>query len=288
MNRKQGFAMAAMAVAIMVQAYAGPVKAGLNETGHAHVGSGTVTQTDPVILGDGAKFYKSGAGELVLPMANVNGQRDYSLTALGGKMTLVAGEDATVDVAAPPAILRNAAFWVNTDSVVVTNEEGLVSKWLDVRETSPSSPTLRYAEPAWGTRATTFKGVPPRLCSYKGRPAVYFHGRQSNVYMRFVKNGAAGSVTDIRTIFLVHGVSNCWGAAIGYATTRMGGMVPGVDSYIRDIGSCQSYFVRRGDLDSEFAGGRFYLDDALFDPFATAPKRGVSQMKSPPWSPLSW
>lgn len=279
MNKTQAFGLAAITFAAIAPAMADEVKAGLNETGNVHVDSGIATQGDPVVLGDNAKFYKTGAGELVLSLANVNRQRDLSVTALGGKLTLVAGDDATVDVSAPPAILQNSAFWVNTDSVVVTNDEGLVSKWCDVRETTPESPTLWYAEPSWGTRATTYKGIPPRLASFHGRPGVYFHGRESNVYMRFMKNGVGGSVTDIRNIFLVHGVSNCWGAAIGYATSRMGGMVPGVDSYIRDIANCESYFVRRADLDSDFAGGRFHLDGALFDPFTTIPKVGVSLLE---------
>ncbi|MBR0056320.1 MAG: hypothetical protein IJP66_03235, partial [Kiritimatiellae bacterium] len=282
MNRVKTVRMAALLATAtgVATAMADAVKAGLRETGGVFVEQGaTATQSDPVILGDGAKFYKTGGGELALPLASVNRQRDWSLTALGGKTTLYAGDDATVDAATPPAILQSAAFWVNTDSAVVTNDEGFVSKWCDVRETDTSSPTLWYAEPAWGTRASTFKGVPPQLGIYKGRPGVYFHGRQSNVYMRFMKNGAGGSVTDIRNIFLVHGVSNCWGAAVGYATSRMGGMVPGVDSYIRDIANCESYFVRRADLSSDFAGGRFHLNGELFDPFTTVPKVGVSLLE---------
>ena len=125
-----------------------------------------------MVLGDKAKFYKTGAGELVLPMANVNRQRDYSLTALDGKLTLVAGEDATVDASQPPAVLSKAAFWVNTDSVVA-DENGLVTKWCDVRETSPVSPQYWYAVPKWGTLATTYANVPPKLGVFHGRQGVY-------------------------------------------------------------------------------------------------------------------
>ena len=94
-----------MCVAAMSVAHADAVKVGLHETGGVHVESGTVTQSDPVVLGDKAKFYKTGAGELVLPLANVNRQRDYSLAALDGKMTISAGDDSTVDVSQPPAVL---------------------------------------------------------------------------------------------------------------------------------------------------------------------------------------
>ena len=79
--------ISAAAVAVCGAALADAVKVGIHETGNVHVDSGTVTQNDSVVLGDKAKFYKTGAGELVLPLANVNRQRDYSLTALDGKMT---------------------------------------------------------------------------------------------------------------------------------------------------------------------------------------------------------
>ena len=88
---------AMMCVAAMSVAHADAVKVGLHETGGVHVESGTVTQSDPVVLGDKAKFYKTGAGELVLPLANVNRQRDYSLAALDGKMTISAGDDSTAN-----------------------------------------------------------------------------------------------------------------------------------------------------------------------------------------------
>ena len=254
------------------------VKVGIHETGNVHVDSGMVTQSDPVVLGDKAKFYKTGAGELVLPLANVNRQRDFSLTALDGKMTLVAGEDATVDAATPPAVLQRAAFWVNTDSVVA-DANGLVTKWCDVRETSTASPTYWYAEPRWGTLATDYANVPPKLGSFHGRAGVYFYGRASNVYMRFMTNSTEKSIGTVRHIFLVHGVTNCWGAAVGYTSTREGGMVPDTDSFIRNLSDCRAYFVRRADLSSDFAAGRFYLNGQQFDPFTTVPKQGVSLLE---------
>ena len=269
------FCIAAVA---MTSAYADAVKVGLQETGNIHVDSGTVTQNDPVILGDKAKFYKTGAGELVLPLANVNRQRDYSLTALDGKLTLSAGEDATVDAETPPAVLQRAAFWVNTDSVVADGN-GLVTKWCDVRETSPASPTRWYAEPRWGTLATTYANVPPELGTIDNRPGVYFYGRASNVYMRFMTNNTEKSIGTVRHIFLVHGVASCWGAAVGYTTTREGGMVPDTDSFIRNLSDCRAYFVRRADLSSDFAAGRFYLNGQHFDPFTTVPKTGVSLLE---------
>ena len=263
---------------VSATATADAVKVGLHETGNIHVDSGTVTQSDPVILGDKAKFYKTGAGELVLPLANVNRQRDYSLTVLDGKMTLSAGEDATVDAATPPAVLQRAAFWVNTDSVV-TDANGLVTKWCDVRETSTASPTCWYAEPRWGTLATTYANVPPELGTIDNRPGVYFYGRASNVYMRFMTNSTEKSIGTVRHIFLVHGVASCWGAAVGYTTTREGGMVPDTDSFIRNLSDCRAYFVRRADLSSDFAAGRFYLNGQRFDPFTTVPKTGVSLLE---------
>ena len=258
----------AAVLAAIAMVKADDFKVGFHETGNIHVDSGTVTQTDPVVLGDKAKLYKTGAGEVVLPLANVNRQRDYSLTVLDGKMTLSAGEDATVDASAPPAILQKAAFWVNTDSAV-TDANGLVTKWCDVRETSTESPRYWYAVPKWGTLATTYANVPPTLGTFHGRPGVYFYGRASNVYMRYMTNGTESAIGTVRHIFLVHGVTNCWGAAVGYTTSREGGMVPDTDSFIRNLSDCRAYFVRRADLSSDFAAGRFYLNGRQFDPFTT-------------------
>ena len=274
--------VAAMSVAMISQAHADAVKVGLHETGGVHVESGTVTQSDPVVLGDKAKFYKTGAGELVLPLANVNRQRDYSLAALDGKMTISAGDDSTVDVSQPPAVLSRAAFWVNVDSAV-TDENGLVTKWCDVRETTPESPKCYYAVPAWSSKATTYANVPPKLATFHGRQGVYFYGRQSNVFMKFFTNGTDSAIGAVRHVFLVHGVTNCWGAAVGYgaatSVSRQGGMVPGTGTDIVDLANCPCYFVRRSDLSSDFYSGRFYLNGQLFDPFTTAPKRGVSLLE---------
>ena len=114
-NSVRWIAILALALmAIVLEATADPVKLGWNERGGVFVDSGaSAIQESDIILEQNAKFYKSGAGRLDLPLSKVNSQKPYSLTVLGGTLGLDAGEDATIDVSTPPSACQKASFWVN-------------------------------------------------------------------------------------------------------------------------------------------------------------------------------
>ena len=266
-------------MAIVLEATADPVKLGWNERGGVFVDSGaSAIQESDIILEQNAKFYKSGAGRFDLPLSKVNSQKPYSLTVLGGTLGLDAGEDATVDVSTPPVACRKAAFWVNADSTVVTGAN-LVAKWCDVRETDTTSPKMWYAEPRWNSNATTYMNVPPLLSEFDGRAGVYFYGRKSNVYMQFVTNGTDTVMSNIRHAFIVHGIKDCWGAALGCSGSRTGGMVLDTDAFVRSLADCRFFFFPRFDLTKDYSGGRFFLNGSALDPFATKPTAGGQMLE---------
>ncbi len=106
---------------------------GWREKKGVHVDSGTVTETDNVILSDNSEFYKTGAGTYVLPGAKLNQLRPPNFVVTDGTLKLQAGTDETIDVATPPAVLQDASFWVDAGTNVVTEESDGVTRWCDAR-----------------------------------------------------------------------------------------------------------------------------------------------------------
>ena len=123
------------------------IAVGYRQLGVVDVPDGVVSNVDSVVLGDRSTLYKTGAGTLALNGGALKSVTDERLTVLEGAVSVTMSADA--DFTTPPAVCDLAAFWVNESSVATTNgivEEGetppaYVSKWLDVRETNPSSPT---------------------------------------------------------------------------------------------------------------------------------------------------
>lgn len=266
-------------LSVVFQASSGQIAPGWGEMQGVHVGADqTVKQTDPVMVDREAAMYKTGSGTLEVPMENVNRAKPYALTALAGTMKVTAGEDATVDLANPPAVLQDAAFWIDTDSVVLDGANR-VTKWCDVRDTTRDSTTYWYAYPAWSSGATDYKDVPPLKTTYHGKDAIYFYGRTSCLHMNFAKNDVDETVGNVKHVFLVHGVQNCWGAALGYTTSREGGFTPDLDGFIRSISDCRFWFSDRGEFVSDLMGARFYLNGVTFDPFTCKPNRGRQMLE---------
>ena len=175
------------------------IAAGYRQLGVVDVPDGVVSNVDSVVLGDKATLYKTGAGTLAVNGGALKSVTDERLTVLEGGVSVTTSADA--DFTTPPAVCDIAAFWVNASSVATTNgivEEGetppvYVSKWLDVRETNPDSPTRYYALPRWCTSAAypaTLYGIDPVPATFDGRDSVYFGGKTSGQYMRWCKDGA--------------------------------------------------------------------------------------------------
>ena len=151
-SKRAGVAVAAMVFLCASVAHSADKIAGLREKTGVNVQSGTVTETDNVILSGDGEFYKTGAGTYVLPGAKLNQQRPVNLVVTDGTLKLQAGEDATVDATTPPAVMQDASFWVDAGRNVVTEESDgatRVTRWCDARETNTATPTMGYGVPAW-------------------------------------------------------------------------------------------------------------------------------------------
>ena len=216
---------------ILFPACADGVAVGYRQLSAVDVPYGVVSNVDSVVLGDQATLYKTGAGTLAVNGGALKSVTDRRLTVLEGAVSVTTSADA--DFTVPPAVCDIAAFWVNASSVATTNgivEEGetppvYVSKWLDVRETNPDSPTRYYALPRWCTSEAypaTLYGIDPVLTTFDGRDSVYFGGQTSGQYMRWYTNGVARGISRIRHVFVVQAITNCVGHFIGNTDTSAG------------------------------------------------------------------
>ena len=283
-SKIQGSALAVFILAGIATATGGTV-VGFREAGGVHVPQGTSSTLDGnIIEGTEGKFYKTGDGTLTVPLSQVNRQTDWNLTALGGTLQLTLGDDATVDVASPPAILQKAKLWLDQSSVITTNgvspwydgTTALCKKWVDVRDrNNPDAPQYIYATPNWTERTASndsdYVGVPPAQVTEGGRTALFFYGAKG------VHLVLSASITN--TIqFVVHGIRSSdgvWGPVIGCSAARTGGYLTSINKAASaiDYSSVTAHFNgKRMDCTYSYAHSRNFLDGELFDPFIVKPK----------------
>ncbi len=259
------------------------VAVGYRQLGVVDVPDGVVSNVDSVVLGDQSTLYKTGAGTLAVNGGALKSVTDERLTVLEGSVSVTTSADA--DFTTPPAVCDIAAFWVNESSVATTNgivEEGetapaYVSKWLDVRETDPESPTRYYALPRWCTSdayPATLYGIDPVPATFDGRDSVYFGGRESGQYMRWYKDGAAVNISRIRHVFIVQAITNCVGHFIGYAGGgRVGPYLNSIGSQTMAYGTDSVIAYPRADICKPMGSAGFFLDGKKIDARFTVPKR---------------
>lgn len=276
---KMAFGVVAMMSAAVAYGIGMPdaSKPGYKQVGGVVVPSGVaVTAESDVVLGEGAEFRKAGAGEFVLPLSKVNRQREWGAVVSEGTLKITPGDDATYPVGNVPAVFNKAALWLAADSggVVVTGGT-FVAKWVDVRDAAtPDAPTYPYATPAWGSNVPAAnKGVPPEKVVKDGRTSLYFGGKGSGKHMNL-----SSGVTDIYHQFVVHGVYSCFGAVVGYSTSRVG-MTPSYTSACPSY-PCAAHFVSRGELSPEYYSARHFLDGKQFSPFSQGPNGGFQLLGS--------
>ncbi len=249
---------------------------------------GSVQLDGTVAVGDKGRFVKAGDGTLSVSMSQINASGNTRIAVVGGTLAATPGADTTVDLAAPPAVIADkAAFWVNETSVVATNGANNVayaSKWCDVRETNPASPTRIFAMPQWydgsgspGTR----QGIDPCVETKDGVQAVYFGGASSGQNMRwFSKVGTTVSSLQVRHFFLVHGAYDCWGNVLGCAgKSRDGGFVVGLSATVPSLNNVTAHFPARFDCCPDLMTARFFLDGEYIDVLRVPPKRGFQLLE---------
>ena len=279
-----------LAMACASVAHSADKIAGLREKTGVNVQSGTVTETDNVILSGDGEFYKTGAGTYVLPGAKLNQQRPVNLVVTDGTLKLKAGEDATVDATTPPTVMQDASFWVDAGRNVVTEvSDGAtrVTRWCDARETNTATPTMGYGVPAWRAQDegfVTLLNVKPAYVTKDGVQSVYFGGDKSGQYMNFVTAaGADRTLSRVKHAFVVHGVYDCLGAVIGGRSKGHGiwlrwkessGLI--TQSVLRNLHShIENY---RCDIAAQMFPARWYLDGRQVDISRTMPELGKFQL----------
>ena len=268
---------------LALAAWGGGIAVGYRQRGVVDVPDGAVSNVDSVVLGNQSTLYKTGAGTLAVNGGALKSVTDERLTVLEGAVNVTMSADA--DFTTPPAICDIAAFWVNASSVATTNgvvEEGetppaYVSKWLDVRETDPESPTRYYALPRWCTSEAypaTLYGVDPVTATFDGRDGVYFGGATSGQYMRWCKAGAEAQVSRIRHLFVVQAVTNCVGHFVGL----IGGGRDG--PYLNTTGKetlaydgTTAFAYPRADICKPSGSAGYYLNGVKVDARFTSAKR---------------
>ena len=258
---------------------------GWREAASINVAEGTETVSGRITVGDGGALYKVGAGELVVPQANVDRQAPYAVTVLEGSLSIEAG--SSVKNATPPDVIADkAAFWVDA-----TNGKGLqteddggtvrVTRWCDVREADPSSRTYPSALPGIvATGLDNAQTANPEVKTFGGNAAVYFGGLGSGQYMAF-KNASDADLTYGKAFhfFIVHGIASTWGPVLGHAASSPSSGFS-VNSYNSGFTAYTSLLAGHFNVFSGYQHdglwtSRFSLNGSVIDAFRTSPRKGM-------------
>ena len=164
---------------------------------------------------------KAGAGTLTIPLERIwagNGTLDVA----GGTVRFTR-DTGLLPEEVPTDVLAKAAFWVDAEVNVVTNEAGEVTTWYDARETAAdiAAGTLKYvrAEGAsYYTDASAAK-YPVLLTTDAGRPYVYFRDFKSGAWMKWLQPGTTDSFAWLRiwNAFAAQGTYTSHGNVFGSA-----------------------------------------------------------------------
>lgn len=272
--------LAAIAVvATATSALAADITVGWRLTADVHVDDGaTVVRTEKVTVGDGGGFYKTGGGELKMPFGAVSGSVRPVARVMDGTLSLTA--DAVVAPEPPAVVTRDAAFWTDSsegNGLVLSDEGTRAARWCDRRETNQETPTRWYAQPAWTNRTTSLTGVNPAVRTVDGRRVVDFGGYHSSQCMVFMKNGQKAAVSGIRDFFIVMGITNCYGLALG--SSAINAYCPMFFDNIYTFDQASRYLWFEGTYSRQSFSSRYYLDGEQFDPYTTKPKKGFSLLE---------
>lgn len=217
-----------------VSAWSAEVSVGYRQRGEIRVPTGgSATQSDRVTVVGGGSVYKTGGGDLTLPLSVVRQNDDFEIGVLGGSVTITDGTIVSAKASAPACLQDEAAVWFAADrNVVTTNGTGFISgecvaEWYDYRATGANDTKYYRMAPLWWSTTdgkTTGKTttVPPCVSSQQGETGVYFGGAGSGQSMLIKKpSDAMGDVTkyamvkDVLHAFVVYGYSNSWGSVLG-------------------------------------------------------------------------
>lgn len=239
-----------------------------------------LVEADRLFVAADGTVDKLGAGTWAVPAA--------SQTLMAGTFAV---HDGTLDLQAgtrpaapePRAVLNRAAFWFDASAAgtvltTTSNDTQWVDAWLDVRETGTAE--TGYAYPR-ATPNFVPTNIPPRLVTKEGVQAVYFGGRGSGISMDWRKpDGALLRMTNIRHVFLLHGVWDCYGFVLGIRDSDYG-EGSGSRFHIGDVYCSPGSTIYRYSYPDNLAPytGRVYQNGRRVDGGRTAPLQRQFQLQ---------
>ena len=224
-----------------------------------------------LILSDGI-LYKAGPDSTTRSMATLAGGH-VAVEAFGGSVTLTAGGTRERNI--PATVLSKAAFWVDATTNVVVDANGHVTEWLDVREIGSNG---TYSKTRAVAMTTLTNQLPTFVATGAGKhgemPSISFGRLASGQWMQWTApDGSKQALTNIRHLFVVHGVFESYGQVIGHDESTLSFMVG-------NLGLAKSWLFY---LNSTYAApmrGRTFLDRIRVDPSMTVPKDGWQLLES--------
>ena len=207
----------ALSVFASFAAFADAVTAGWYERAFVDVPDGVQTVQDGKLsVVPGGSLYKTGAGTLVVPQSILDRTYpEFNLKVATGRVRFV--DDGTGYSVARPAVLDDAAFWVDETSIVNDGEDR-AALWNDVRETSAAgSHAHRYAEPIWdeGHPELPLYHVNPSIVEKGGHGGVDFGGFGKGQAMIWKDaTGETSELTGIRHLYMVTTVERGWSSPV--------------------------------------------------------------------------
>lgn len=218
---------------------------------------------------DAAALDKTGAGERTVPLSSLRGFGPATVQALDGTLTVADDGTLPAESAEAPAAAQKAAVWLDASANLTVGGEGVV-RWYDRREEKSGDDwgTAHYA----GVSLTSGSLHPTVRQNEQGADMLYFNGYTSGSYMKFLKPDRTGNVYelgDVRHIYMVHRIVSTYGTLLGNAS------YPYFTCGNPDAPMTSTYLMATGNATSYAAGGRFYVNGADVDVYATTVRTGL-------------
>ena len=214
----------------------------------------SATETGPVMVDPSSRgIEKTGGGTYVLPLSAMASRDGFKAQVREGKLTLADTGAEGVSVAAPEC-LQNAALWLDAGQNTVV-EDGVVTKWLDVREGATDNNAYYCAG----------GGSSPGTASDGGKTWINFGGYGSGKWLS-LQNAArsALSLTSVFHAYAVLSVSEHPGMVFGVASGSVTFHHCGMTSYWNPTEGGPALYA-----------GKTYLDGVWIDGTTTGVKSGA-------------
>ena len=263
---KMKFVLSLMVVAAQIAA-AGVV-AGEGEVQVVSVAeAATLTESGPVMLSptsDGIQ--KTGGGEYVLPLSAFAMRDTAGIAVREGTLTIADSGASGASVAAPQC-LRDAALWLDAAQNTVV-EDGVVTKWLDVREGATDNNAYFCAQ-------SNAMESNPSVVTSGGMPWMDFGGAGSGKHFTLAKTDrTAFSLTTVVHAYAVLDTTSAYGHVFGVQNGTDPTFYPGNLS-----GAAAGNYWSAAECDTALYSGRTYVDGVWIDGVNTPVKTGAQLLE---------